>query len=256
MHALEIVRGRSRDDLAGLDVPGQRHEPYVRMLDDRLARGHAVAGDDVQDAGRQDLRRELREAQSRQRRLLGRLQHLHVARGQRRGELPDRHHQRVVPRRDSADDPDRLTPQPGGVAAHVLAGRLAFEHAGGAGEEADVVGCDRNLVPRRRERLADVQRLELGDLIPMLVQRVRQLEQHLGALGGRGLQPLDEGLLRRLDRMVDVFGRCARHLGDHLAGRWVENLHGLAARSVDPLAADEVLVLGNGGAHDYLLVIR
>ena len=90
----------------------------------------------------------------------------------------------------------------------------------------------------------------------MLVQRVRQLEQHLGALSRRGLDPFDEGFLRRLDRTVDVLGRCTRDLGDHLAGRGVENLHGLAARGVDPLAADEVLVLGNGGAHDYLLVIR
>src|SRR3712207_7196367 len=30
-----------------------------------------------------------------------------------RGELPDRHHHGVVPRRDLADDPDRLAPDPG-----------------------------------------------------------------------------------------------------------------------------------------------
>ena len=58
-----------------------------------------------------------------ERRLLGRLQHLDVAGRERRRELPDGHHQRVVPRRDPADDPERLAANHRGVAAHVLAAR-------------------------------------------------------------------------------------------------------------------------------------
>ena len=126
------------------------------MLDEPLADRDAVAGHDLQHAGRDDLLRELDEAQQRQRRLLGRLEDLDVAGGERRPHLPDRHHQRVVPRADAADDPDRLAPDHRRVALDVLAGRLALEVAGGAGEEAEVVGRERHLVARRHERLADV----------------------------------------------------------------------------------------------------
>src|SRR2546430_5037044 len=45
--ALEVVRGGARDDLSRLDVARERYEPHVRVLDDRLAGGDAVAGDDV-----------------------------------------------------------------------------------------------------------------------------------------------------------------------------------------------------------------
>src|SRR5438477_207014 len=48
-----------------------------------------------------------------------------------------------------------------------------------------------------------------------------------------------------LDRPVDVLCRCARHLGDHLGRGRVQDLHRLAAGGVDPLAADQVLMLRN-----------
>ena len=48
------------------------------------------------------------ETQRRERRLFGRLQHDRAAGGQRRRELPGRHHQREIPRYDLADDADRL----------------------------------------------------------------------------------------------------------------------------------------------------
>ena len=124
--------------------------PHVRVADDARADRLAVAGDHVQDARREDLRGELRQAQRRQRRLLGRLEHDDVAGRERRRDLPDGHHQRVVPGRDLADDPDRLAADHRRVAAHVLAGRAALEHARRAGEEAEVVGGDRHLVARRR----------------------------------------------------------------------------------------------------------
>ena len=75
----------------------------------RGAGGLAVAGDDVDDARREaGLLEQLAEAQRRERRLLGRLQHDGVAAGERDAELPRRHQQREVPRDDLADDADRL----------------------------------------------------------------------------------------------------------------------------------------------------
>ena len=70
---------------------------------------------------------ELGELERRDRRRLGRLQHDRVARRQRRADLPDRHHQRVVPGRDLADHADRLAADDRRVALHVLAGGAALE---------------------------------------------------------------------------------------------------------------------------------
>ena len=219
------------------------------MPDDPGADRLAVAGDDVEDAGGDHLLRQLHEPERRQRRLLGRLQHLDVARRQCRRELPDAHHQRVVPWRDPADDPERLAADPRRVAAHVLAARTAFEDARRAGEEADVVGHDRRLFARDGDRLAGVHRLELSQLLGVLVDQVGQLEQDLRALGRSRLEPLGQRLLRRLDGAVDVRLRPARYLGDRLAGRGVQHLHRFALDGAHPLAADEVLIGRSGDAH-------
>ena len=53
---------------------------------------------------------ELGQRERGQRRHRRGLEHDRVARRERRAQLPDRHHQRVVPRRDLADDADRLAP--------------------------------------------------------------------------------------------------------------------------------------------------
>ena len=115
---------------------------------------------------------ELGEAKQRERRLLGRLQHLRVPGGERGRELPDGHHQRVVPRRDPGDDPERLAADHRGVAAHVLARALALEQPRRAGEEAQVVDADRDLVARVGERLADVRRLDPGELLGVVLEHL------------------------------------------------------------------------------------
>ena len=247
--ALERVRRVLRDQLAGGDVAGQRDEAHVRVRDDALARGHPVAGDDAEDAGGDDLLRELDEPEERERRLLRGLQDLHVAGGEGGSHLPDRHHQRVVPRADAADDAERLAPDDRRVAGDVLARRLALEMPRGAREEAEVVGRERHLVARGHERLADVARLELRQLLGILLEDVRELVQQLRALLRRRVQPGRQGLLRRLDRAVDVVGAAARHLGDRLAGGRVDHLHRLAGGGIDELPADEGFVGVDGDAH-------
>ena len=239
MHALERVGGGSRDDLPRLDVAGQRDEPHVGMRHDPLADRNAVARDDVQHARRQHVGGELGEAKQRERRLLGRLQHLRVPGRERRGELPHRHHQRVVPGRDPADDAERLAPDHRGVAAHVLTRALALEHARRAREEAQVVDAHRHLVARIGKRLADVLRLDRGQLLGVLLEHPREPEQHLGALARRRVEPLRQRRARRRDRLVDVLGAAARHDADRLLGRRVQHLHRLAGGGGAPAAADE-----------------
>ena len=250
MDALQVrLRRAGGDQPAGLDRAGQRDQPDLGVADECVAGGDAVAGDDLEHAGRQELLRQLCEAERRQRRLLGRLQDLDVAGGERGTELPDRHHQRVVPGRDPGDDPERLAPDDRGVALDVLAGGLALERAGSAGEEAQVVGREGHLVARDRHRLADVLRLELRQLLGVVVDHVGELEQQLHPVLRRLVAPLGIRLAGGLDGALDVLGARARDLGDHLAGGRIEDLHRLARRRVDPLAADEVLVLGHRHAH-------
>ena len=205
------------------DVAGQRDEADVGMRDEPRAGRHAVAGHRLQHAVRDHILRQLEEAKQRQRRLLGRLQDLHVARGERRPHLPDRHHQRVVPRADAGDDPDRLAPDHRRVALDVLAGALALEVPGGAGEEAEVVGRERHLLARERDRLADVPRLDLRELLGVVGDHVGELQQQLGTLAGRRVEPLGQRLLRALDGLVDLVGRHVRDGADRLARRRVQD---------------------------------
>ena len=80
-----------------------------RMRDERRARAGAVAGDDVDHAGRQPDRLEvLGQLEQGERRLLGRLDHHRAAGGERRRDLPGGHQQRIVPRDDLAGHAHRL----------------------------------------------------------------------------------------------------------------------------------------------------
>src|SRR5262249_6137534 len=108
----------------------------------------------------------------------------------------------------------------------------------------------RRLIASGADRLADVEGLELGELVGVLLDDVGKLEQQLAAFARRGLEPLGKRLLRCSHRAVDVLGRPARDLRDRLAGGRVADLHRLAADGLDPLAADEVLVLANGHTHE------
>ena len=163
---------------------------------------------------------------------------------ERRADLPYRHHQRVVPGGDLADDADRLAADEGGVALHVLAGGASLHATGGAGEEAQLVGHHRHLVlDHGAARLAGVGGFEVGDLLAALLDQVGHAQQRPGALARWRRRPAVEGLLGRLDCAVDIgFGR-ERRLGDHLAGRRVDHVLGSSLHRVDRLAADEVLQL-------------
>ena len=106
----------------------------------------------------------LGELQRRQRRLLRRLDDDGVAAGKSRRELPGRHHQRIVPRRDRADDADRIAADHRGEPGHIFAGHGAMHVAHGAGEEAEAIGDRRHLVLQHADaRLAAIQRLERGE---------------------------------------------------------------------------------------------
>ena len=191
--ALEVGRRAGGDLGAGADRAGDGDHGGGGVLDEQAA-GLAVAGDDVEGAGGQELRGELGEAERALRRGVARLEHHGVAGREGRPDLPHRHQQRVVPRRHLADDADRLAPHPRGVPGHVLAGGLALEHPGRTGEEPELVDHRGDLLARgERLDLAGVLRLEGDQLLGVRLDRVRELQQRLLALAGRRTSPLAEG---------------------------------------------------------------
>jgi hypothetical protein len=104
---------------------------------------------------------EFRQLQRRQRRLLGRLEDDGVAAGNGRRQLPGHHHQRIVPRRDRADDADGVAADHRGVAGQVFAGDRARHRTHGAGEEAVAIDDGRDFVIEHGvDRLAAVERFE------------------------------------------------------------------------------------------------
>ena len=187
---------------------------------------------------------DLPEQQRRGRRRVGRLEHDRVAGRERRGDLPDRHHQRVVPRRHLADDPDRLAPHPGGVARHVLPRAQPVEHAGGAGEEPQLVDAGRHLVGRGQvQRLAGVAGLDGDELVGTLLDRVGEAQQRELALGRRRAAPRGERLRRRAVGRVDVLRPGQRRAGVLLPGGRVDHRRGAAVRGGPLDAPDHVAQL-------------
>src|SRR6185503_1046009 len=103
---------------------------------------------------------------------------------------------------------------------------------------------ERDVDPRRvADRLPAVEGLELGDLLRLRLDQVRELPEDLAPIRARHLRPrtLVEGLARRADRGLDVgLGRLG-DVRDRLLGRGVDGRERGARGRVAPLAADEQL---------------
>ena len=234
--------GVLQDQLADLGGTGEGNLGNVGMQRERLARHFAQAIDHVQHtwwpAG---LREQCRQPQTAQRGLLGGLQDDRVARGERRRDLPHGHQQRVIPRRDRADDAQRLA-QYHVHDARFGVGHRALELVDAFGHEAD--GLDhRGQVDADDvgDGLAHVEGLEHRQRLRVAIDELREAVQHLHALPRRHARPDAgaEGALRRSDRPVDVCRGARRHLGQRLAGRGIQRGEAAAARGIDECAVDE-----------------
>ena len=89
-----------------------------------------------------------------------------------------------------------------------------------------------------------------AQLVGVLLERVGELEQHLRALAAASSRatPRTRVFAASTARSTSAW-RAARHLGDRLAGRRVQDLLDTALDGVDPLAADVVLRLHARRAH-------
>ena len=204
-HALERVGSEAHHLGAGRGRAGERDLVDARVAHEVRADRRSVAGNDVDDAvGNADLVRQLGEPERRQRRLRIRLEHDRAAGRERGRELPRREHQRVVPRHDLTADADRLLQR---VEEQRAADRIraSGDRADRTRVEAEVLDRLRELGLHRRDRLADVARLELRELLAVGDERVCESVQQARALGRARLAPVAfERGARGLDRLVDV----------------------------------------------------
>ena len=208
---------------------------------DQHASGVPVPGEDVERAGREERTGDLGEEQGGFRRGVAGLEDDGVAGGECGGDLPDRHHHRVVPGCHLADDPDRLTPDPRRVALHVLPRRLALEDARRAREEADLVEHGRHLLTGREGvGLAGVLPFQGDELVGTGLDGIGELEQRLLPLTGCGPPPLPEGRGGRGIRIVDIPGRTHRRRRHDLAGCRVDDVQTALAARIAELTVDEV----------------
>ena len=203
--ALDRLRAEPHDLAARLRRAREGDLVDARMADEVGARGGPVGRDDVDDARREpDFGRELGDPQRAQGCLRVGLQHDGAPGRQGGRQLPGRHRQRVVPRDDLAGDADRLLQR---VEEERAADRVrASGDRGDRGDvEAEVLDGLVDLGLDGRDRLADVARLELGELLPVRDDRVGERVQEPRALGRRRLAPraVERGA-RGLDGAVDV----------------------------------------------------
>ena len=149
--------------------------------------------------------------------------------------LPHRHHHRVVPRRDRCAHADRLPSDERGVVLQVLAGRLALEVAGRAGEEADLVDQRGDLLGQGHgDRLAGVLALDRAPG-PLPVASSASAMRKRARLRSDGVASRHPGKAAAAAAMasIDVLGPGHRGLEVLLAGAGIDQ-HGRWSRRRSP----------------------
>ncbi len=237
-----VLGGHLRDQLAGGRRTRKRDVIDARMAGERGARFMAVAGDDVERAGRQPgLGGQFGDAQHGQARVLGRLDHARVAGRERRADAAPEDLHRVVPRHDVARDAVRFAHRQHRVAGLVGEG-FAVQLVGRARVELEVA-CERGCIGARLlQRLAGVARLDRGEFLDRIGHARRQPHQHAAALGGaRGAPWARERVAGRGDRALDVGRGAARDRRERLAVGRIDDRDGFQLRGRRPFARDEML---------------
>ncbi|GAA5011911.1 hypothetical protein GCM10025734_56890 [Kitasatospora paranensis] len=249
MGALDGGGGEFGDPLADGGGAGEGDHGDVGVGDQVLAGGAAGAGDHVDDpVGDAGLGAGGGEHQRGERGEFGGLEDDGVAGRDRREDLPGGHLQRVVPRRDRADHADRLAADVGGVVAGVLAGGLALQVAGGAGEERGVVdGAGDVELGGELDRLAGLGGLDAGELLGAVGEDAGQPVECLGAGAGGGAGPAGQGGAGGRDRGVDVTGGGQDDILDGAAVGGVDDLEGLVPGAGDRSAVDVLRARGEAG---------
>ena len=216
------------------------------MLEQRVDRD-LVAVDDVEDAvGQTGLLQQLGGPERCRRILLRGLEHERVAARDRRRPHPHRHHRREVERRDAGDDAERLADRVDVDAGRGLLGVLALQERRHAAANS-ITSSPRVTSPSASESTLPCSAVRmLRDFLAVLVDELADREEELGPLRERDRAPGLEGLLRGLNRGVDLLDRREVELARLPAGRRVVDGARAPRGSGDAAAADPVADLLDG----------
>jgi hypothetical protein len=240
------VRGRGLlHETADLARAGERDVVDARVSGERGPGLLAVAGDDVQSTRRQARRhREPADLERAERGILAGLEHAGIAHGERGADAAPEDLHRVVPGDDVAADAVRLTQGQHGVAG-VIGNRLAVHLVGGAAVELEVAGERQGVGPGLAQRLADVARLEGGELLGPIRDQLSEPGQDAAALERRHAAPVAfERASRGLNGLVHLLGAAAGDLREALAVAGID--HGeRAADRLAPAPVDQHLPLAD-----------
>ena len=189
------------------------------------------------------------DRQRRQAGFLGGLEHAGIAHRQRRADAAADDLHRVVPGHDVAGDAVRLAQRQRGVAVGERDG-LAMHLVGRATVELQVTGHRHRIGAALLDRLADIQRLQAGQLVGAGQRQGAHLQQDAAALGGGQLAPgAGERVVGGGHRGIHVGGGAAGDLRQQAAVAGVQQRQGLAAGAGAPVAVDQDLggVEADGG---------
>lgn len=229
--ALEVALGGVLEDAAaGRGGPGEGQRPYEGVTGKGRPGFPTVPRQYREHPGGQaGLDCECGQVQGRTRGRLCGLDQQTVTGGQGRSDLPCGHGERVVPRQDRRDDPDRFATHETETVGP--ARRDAAEDlVGGLGEPADRLDRARYVARTAlRDRLARVLAVQPGEDLGVAFHEVGQPPQHRAALPDRQPRP-HAGLVDLpglLGGLGDVVGARGGQSGDRLTGGGVDDVQRL-----------------------------
>ena len=238
----KLVHARARRRAAGegdLGDLGMRHQ--------RLAHHGAIAGHDIDHAGRQAqfLDHELHEFEQRGGCELGWFDHHRAAGRQRRRQLPGRQHQGRVPWRDERTHADRLFEDVGEVIGPIDRHHRALDFIRQAAVVVEPLRHVLGLRHHLRDQLAVVAHFDLAQVVGMFFDELSDAPHHLAARRRCHLRPWPalEGARGRFDSPVGIRLVAFGDQRPGLARVGVVGLKLLAGGRIDPLAVDVGLVL-------------
>eukprot|EP00756_Hemistasia_phaeocysticola_P039183 Hpha_TRINITY_DN16801_c4_g5::TRINITY_DN16801_c4_g5_i2::g.149588::m.149588 len=239
--------GKLEDLVPDGGAPGEGDLVNVHVQRQRLTRGGTEAGDDVDNSvGVPHLLAKARHRQRGEGGLLACLHHNHVASGEGRPELPSEHEEGEVPRDDLPAHTHGLVES---HAAHlpVHGDHPALGLLGPPRVVAEAlnhkVQIHRRGVPRAVGGLAVVQRLQLLQVLLVVLDGLRELQHQVTPPTGVHLAPLAavlESAAGGGNSAVDVLLVGVLAVCDDLLRRGVDRRKGLARRGLAKLPIDEV----------------
>ncbi len=221
-HALDGLRGKRADSLADLGRARERNLGDVGVLDEPLANDAAGAHQDVQDPfGQARLERDTPQFDRGQRRQPGRLEDDRVSGRKRRRHLPRGDGEGEVPGHDQGHDAERFAER------HVHSAgdwnRLARQALGRSRVVVEDVDHHSDLTPGVADRLPDVARLELRELLEVPLHRSGDATKEVGPVLRAHRLPGGVSGFRAGDRRVRLVDRRLVKLRHHLLGRGLDH---------------------------------